>query len=294
MNRRMIFLASAGLAINIALPGTVRADQAILANEALYDLSPGESVEHTASLIVSRYGMPTVVFDGSSGFADDETVVATITLTAKKGIGTVKLLSPSTLTGITTSHWTADPPDPSFSEMRFDPPISLRYTAPTASALHCDDRPGSVIHTSLGIDATLVGSAGTKASFSSDSFPGTVMFDIICPVVVYEEAPTPTVAPKTPAPAKTTAPIVASPSLTPTPTPTPVPTPAPTAPVVVLATSSPTAFAQAIVDPTPSALAAPTTSLAADMTPTAISLGAVAVAIVAGLGAWLVRRRRSA
>jgi hypothetical protein len=287
MNRRMIILASAALALNLALPRTVHADQAIMSHDALFEISTGESVEHTDTIVVSRYGIATVVFDGASGFANNETVVATITLSTRDGIGTVELLSPSTLTGRTTSRWTTDPPDPASSEFTFDPPVSLRFTAPTATALDCDGRREKVVRTSLRIGATLIGSAGTKASFSADSFPGVVMFDIICPATeMYTEAPAATVVPTHAPPEPSTA-LARSPLPTSTPTPSPTTAPTPT-PLAASATASGTSVATASVQST----AAPTPTPAADMTPAAISLAATVV-LVATLAISFVWRRRS-
>jgi hypothetical protein len=198
MKLRIIVVAGATLAINLMLPLAARADQAILSHDALFVLRPGESVEHSDTLVLSRFGIPTVVFTGTSGFADNETVVATIALSLQNidDLGTVELLSSSTLTGTTTAAWTSDPPDPAASEFTFDPPISLRYTAPSAVELDCAGHPGKTFRTHLGVAATLVGSAGTTASFSADDFPGVVMFDVTCPAAV---AP-PSEAPSAPHP----------------------------------------------------------------------------------------------
>jgi hypothetical protein len=183
MNPRIIVVAGAVLALNLAFPFAVGADQAIMSHDALFALRPGESVEHSDTLVLSRFGIPTVVFTGTSGFADNETVVATIALSLQNvdDLGTVELLSSSTLTGTTTAAWTSDPPDPAASEFTFDPPISLRYTAPSAVDLDCAGHPGKTFRTHLGVAATLVGSAGTTASFSADDFPSVVIFDVTCP-----------------------------------------------------------------------------------------------------------------
>lgn len=207
MKRRMMFVAGAALAINLALPLAVRADQAIFAGEMIFKLAPGESVEHSDTLVLSRFGIPTVVFDaGASTFADNETVVATIALSTLDidDFGTVELLSPSTLTGSTTATWTADPPDPATGEFTFDTPISFRYTAPSAAALDCAAHPGETFRTRIGVAATLVGSEGTTASFSAQDFPGVVSVEVTCePAAPTAQITPPPTADVTPPPTDT-------------------------------------------------------------------------------------------
>ena len=288
MQMRMIVMASAALALQLALPPAVRADQAIMSHDRLFEVSPGQSVEYTDSIVVSRYSIPTLVFDSTSGFADNETVVATISLSAKDGLGTVKLLSASTLTGVTTAHWTADPIDPASSEFTFAPPVSLRYTAPSSAALDCEGRQDKVVHTSLRIAATLVGSAGTQASFSAESFPGVVMFDIVCPAETYTEEPSPMVLPThaLPDPSST---VVGSPSPAPAATATSASAPPPVATASATSTAAP--VASAAVESNGPGTETPALAPAADLTGTVVALGAIAV-IVGVLGASLARRRR--
>jgi hypothetical protein len=208
MKRRTMLVAGAALAINFALPLAARADQAIFGGEMILKLAPGQNVEHIDPLVLSRYGIPTVVFDaGASTFADNETLVATIALSTMDvdDLGTVELLGPSTLTGTTPVGWSMEPPDPSTSDFTFDPPISFRYTAPSAAELHCAANPGETFRTSIAVAATVVGSAGTTASFSAQDFPGVVRVEVTCAPA----APSPQVTPPpstdmTPPPTDTT------------------------------------------------------------------------------------------
>ena len=199
MNRRIGLTFAAALGSTLAFPLVARADQAILVHDAVIDIAPGEVVDRADVLIMSQTGIPTVAFDGSTGFADNETVVATITLSTKDidGLGSVELLGSPTLSGTTSADWTTG--EPSYFE--FEPAIQVRYTAPSAADLGCDDHPGERFTTHLGVSATLVGSAGTMASFSADDFPGTVSFVTICPA----SAPSPE-APSSEAPTVTTPP----------------------------------------------------------------------------------------
>ena len=289
MHTRMIVLAGLALALQLALPPAVHADQAIMSHDRLFELNPGGSVEYTDSIVLSRYGIPTVIFDGASTFADEETVAATITLSAKDGLGRVDLLSASTLTGVTPSHWTADPIDPASSEFTFDPPVSFRYTAPSAEALDCEGRREKVVHTSLRVAATLVGSAGTTASFSAESFPGVVMFDIVCPAETYAEEPTAMVLPTHALPDPTGT-IGRSPSPAPADTTELTPPAAPSAMTASPGTSA-ALVVSADVESAEPGTDGPAMAPAADMTQTAVWLAAVAV-IVGVLAASLVRRRR--
>jgi hypothetical protein len=200
MNRRIAIALAAALGSTLAFPLAARADQAILIHDAVIDLAPGEVVDRADVLIMSQTGIPTVAFDGATGFADNETVVATITLSTKDidGLGSVELLGSPTISGTTTADWTTG--EPSYFE--FEPAIQVRYTAPSAVDLGCDDHPGERFTTHLGVSATLVGSAGTIASFSADDFPGTVSFVTICPASAPPpEAPTVTTPPTNSLPA---------------------------------------------------------------------------------------------
>ena len=199
MNRRIALTLAAAIGSTLALPLAARADQAIFVHDKIFDLQPGDVVDHVNVLIMSRPGLPTVAFDGSTGFADNETVVATITLSTHEidGLGSVELLSSPTITGTTSAAWTTD----ETSQFEFQPPIELRYTAPSAADLECDDHPGERFSTNLGVSATFVGSAGTTGSFSAEDFPGVVTFVITCPA----SAPSPE-APSSEAPTVTTPP----------------------------------------------------------------------------------------
>lgn len=161
-----------------AFPLVARADQAILVHENIFDIGPGDVVDHADVLRMGRAGLPTLTFDGATGFADAETVVATITLSthAIDGLGSIELLS-SPISGTTSADWTIDETE----AFDFQPAIELRYTAPSAADLGCDDHPDERFTTHLGVSATLAGSAGTTASFSADDFFGVVSFVITCP-----------------------------------------------------------------------------------------------------------------
>ena len=177
--RRITLILAIAIGSTLAFPLVARADQAIIARDALFEMTPGEVVDHADVLILSTTGIPTVAFDGTAGFAADETVVATITLgtQAIDGLGSVELLSSPTISGTTSADWSNDFPN----DFEFQPAIELRYTAPSSAELGCDDHPGERFTTHLGVSAILVGSAGTKASFSADDFPGVVSFVITCP-----------------------------------------------------------------------------------------------------------------
>jgi hypothetical protein len=179
MNRRIALTLAAALGLTLAFPLAARADQAILVRDAVFEIGPGEVVDHTDVLAIVPAGIPTVVFDGATGFAADETVVATITLSMQDldGLGTVDLLSSPTISGTTSADW----PSVESNALELQPAIELRYTAPTATDLECDVNPGQRFTTHLGVSATLVGSAGTMASFAADDFPGVVSFVITCP-----------------------------------------------------------------------------------------------------------------
>jgi hypothetical protein len=177
--KRITVIFAVAVGTSLAFPLVARADQAILLHDATFFLGPNEMVQYTDNLIMSRTGLPTVVFDGSTGFADDETVVATIALSTRDldGLGSAELLSSPTITGTTSAVWTTD----TSSSFEFQPAIELRYTAPSAEDLGCDDHPGERFTTHLGVHATLAGSAGTTGSFSADDFPGVVSFAVTCP-----------------------------------------------------------------------------------------------------------------
>jgi len=178
VNRRITLILAAAIGLTLAFPLVARADQAILLRDAVFEIGPGEVVDHTDVLAISPWGIPTVEFDGATGFAADETVVATIILSTQAidGLGSVELLSSPTISGTTPADWPTGG-----QEFQLLPAIELRYTAPSAAELGCDDHPGERFTTHLGVGATLVGSAGTMASFSVDDFPGVVSFVITCP-----------------------------------------------------------------------------------------------------------------
>jgi len=194
MNRRSALALAVALGSTLAFPLAASADQAIFARDATFEVVPGEVVEHADVLVISEAGIPTVIFDGATGFAAGETVVATISLSTQDldGLGAVELLSSPTISGTTSADWPNDEP----SEFTFQPAIELRYTAPTAADLECDVNPGQRYTTHLGVSATLVGSAGTMASFSAEDFPGVVTFVVTCPAWAPTPAPeAPTVTP---------------------------------------------------------------------------------------------------
>ena len=199
MNRRIALTLAAALGSTLAFPLAASADQAIFARDATFEVAPGEVVEHADVLVISGAGSPTVIFDGATGFAAGETVVATISLSTHDldGLGAVELLSSPTISGTTSADWPNDEP----YEFAFQPAIELRYTAPTAADLECDVNPGQRYTTHLGVSATLVGSAGTMASFSAEDFPAVVHFVVTCPAW----APSPA-APSQAAPTVTTPP----------------------------------------------------------------------------------------
>jgi hypothetical protein len=203
--RRIKLISPLALALGttMTLPAVVHADQVILVRDAVLEMAPGDVTYYIDDLAISAAGLPTVVFDGSTGFADDETVVATIALSTHDidGLGSVELVSSPTITGTTPADWTTGAVP---SEFVFVPRIELWYTAPSSEELGCDDHPGERFTTSLGISGTLVGSMGTTASFSADDFPRYVVFAITCPVA------TPTLPPTSPAPE--------APTITPPPT----------------------------------------------------------------------------
>jgi hypothetical protein len=288
MRRRLTLIVAVAIASAFSLPPDARADQAIMLHDGYFEISPGAVVDHADVLIISRYGIPTVAFDGATGFADGETVVATITLSTQKieGLGTVELLSTPTLSGTTPADWTSG----GSAEFQFEPAIELRYTAPSAAALRCAEHPGERFTTHLGVAATLVGSAGTMASFSASDFPGVVTFIVRCPAATPKPAPTATIHPTaTPRASRTPSPTR---SPIPTPFPTPTPSPSPT-PIGASATASATPIATASAEPTPAQTAAPTTEPVADMTQLAIPIVAVMIFLGGALAIWFIKRRES-
>jgi hypothetical protein len=289
MRRRLVLIVAVMIGSAFSLPLEARADQAILLHDAIFNIGPGGTVDHDDVLFISQSGIPTVVFDGATTFADNETVVATITLSTQEidGLGTVELLSSPTISGTTPADWTTG----GSAEFQFEPAIELRYTAPSAATLGCVEHPGERFTTHLGVAATLVGSAGTKASFSASDFPGVATFVIRCPAAAPEPTPTPTTSPRA-TPHATRPP-------SPTPTPTPLPSPTPTSspsPSPTLARSSAVAsatpFATSSVQPTPARTAAPALDPVADVTPLAVPMVVVLIFVLGALGIWLVRRGR--
>jgi len=217
--RRISLILALVLGAALAFPLVARADQAILAHDALFEVAPGEVVTYSDTLFISRAGMATVMFDGASGFADDETVVATIALRTNRvtkpdevvgddldGLGSMELLSSPTITGTTPADWTTGEPE-LVADFEFGPAIEFRWTAPSAEELDCDDRPGYEVRTWLAISATLVGSKGTMASFSAEDFPSTVAFDVTCPMSAPTSEPGATAAPRVTTPPTHTLPL---------------------------------------------------------------------------------------
>jgi hypothetical protein len=280
----------------LALAPSARADQAILSRDDTVDVPVGGWVELTAgALVLGHSGIPTVVYDGGREFGDDETVVATITLHTSDDLGTVEILSLGTLTGVTPSHWTADPIDATSGEFTFDPPIVFRYTAPSHEKLGCADRPDKVVVSWLHVAATLIGSSGAKASFSADTFPGTVGFDNICPV---EESSAPHDAAQGPA-ATALAPYVNPHPGTPGRSPTPVPSlpasaaPSPTSVAIATETTpSATAAAVDVIEPIASDPPASAPTGTGGLTRAAVP-PAIAAFVAVSVGLMVIRRRRA-
>jgi hypothetical protein len=204
--RRVSLILPLVLGMALAFPLVTRANEPVLRHHSLLKVTPGEVVTYSDTLIISRDGMPTVVFDGASGFADDETVVATIALHTVglsdpdeyfegPEYGSIELLSSPTITGTTPTDWTTGGTASSFE---FSPAIEFRWTAASGEELGCDDPAENQVQVRayLTISATLVGSKGTMASFAAEDFRSTVLIDVTCP----EPAPTAeTGAPATPA-----------------------------------------------------------------------------------------------
>lgn len=294
MHLRTVVLTSAALAVVLALPPSARADQAILSRDAKFDVPVGTWVEATGGAIVlSREGIPTVVFEGGSEFSDDETVVTKISLSTSDGLGTIELLSPATLTGVTPSNWTADPVDPSSDQFTFAPTVVFRYTAPTYAKLGCTAGHHSVVTSWLHIAGTLVGSSGTKASFSGSTFPGTVGFDNVCPAEEPSGAHDAAQVPSSTALAPYVNPHPGTPGRSPTPMPSTPASPA-SSPTSVAMASEPTpsvpAVAIALNEPIASASPASAPADTGDLTGAAIALGIAAVVGVAA-GMLFIRRR---
>jgi hypothetical protein len=291
MRRRLTLIVAVTIGSAFSLPPDARADQAIMLHDGYFEISPGAVVDHSDVLVISRYGIPTVKFDGATGFADSETVVATITLSTQKieGLGTVELLSSPTLSATTPADWTSG----DSAEFQFEPVIELRYTAPSAAALGCAEHPGERFTTHLGVAATLVGSAGTMASFSASDFPSVVMFIVRCPAATPRPVPTATTRPTaTPHAARTPSPTP-SPTPLPSPTPTPSPSPSPSPTVIgASAVASASSVATASVEPTPARTTAPALDPVADVTQVAIPIVAVLIFILGGMGIWLIWRWR--
>jgi hypothetical protein len=191
--KRISLILALVLGTTLSFPLAARADYATFVpeeREYSHVLSPGDTVYWSAPLdIVASDDVPYIVFDGTSGFADDETVVATITLSMHQidGLGTVELLSSPTITGTTPVDWTTGGEHPWFFTL--GPPIQARFTAPSAEELGCDDHPGEDFATYMGVGGTLVGSKGTMASFAAENRRYIVDFHVVCPMAAPTSKP---------------------------------------------------------------------------------------------------------
>jgi len=200
--RRISVILALVLGTTLAFPLVARADYAtFFPDEQSLQLSPGDIAYGFIPLVIvasddATLGM--IVYEGTSGFADDETVVATIALSLHQidGLGSVELLSSPTITGTTPVDWTTGG-DSWYFEL--GPPIEFRYSAPSAEELGCDDYPGEDFATYVHVDGTLVGSKGTIASLGAENRHYVFDYHVTCPMAAPTSRPGAPAAPATPA-----------------------------------------------------------------------------------------------
>ena len=150
-------------------PAITSADQATVGGGGdMPELAPGMVIVREAPLRISHFGVPNVAYaDGP--FVPGETVTATVTGIVVRGRfrgepylehpGHAELLSSVTLTATVPLTWLTD----LFTELVFDPPVEIRYQAPTTAALGCARHQGEGMSLQAGITADFAGSSGTEA-----------------------------------------------------------------------------------------------------------------------------------
>jgi hypothetical protein len=210
--RRMSLILALVLGTTLAFPLVARADYLTFQpDEHPHYISPGDIVYWSGAAVI-RWSdeFSYIVFEGTGGFANHEFVDATIALSMRDidGLGTVELLSSSTISGSTPDDWTTEGgPEGYFA---VGPPIELRYTAPSAEELGCDDHPGEDFVTRVHVSGTLVGSEGTMASFSEESRYYIVDFYVTCPMATPTSRPGAPAAPAVTPPPTDTLPLGAA------------------------------------------------------------------------------------
>jgi hypothetical protein len=187
------FAITALLLSTLAVPSAALADQALFDPDMAPAMDPGDVIVHDYRLYVGRAGIPNVAYENAATFAAGETVVATLAaVVSPPGFGSVQILSAMTVTGVTVDWGTES------AVLEFSPVVQFRYVAPTAADLDCDAHPGQDFFGAFGVQAAMVGSAGTLASVDTTRFPngarGTVSVRLTCPAA-QPAAPATDVAP---------------------------------------------------------------------------------------------------
>ncbi len=151
---------------------------------------PGQVIVEEEQLRISQLGIPNVAYRDAT-FVPGETVTATITGLVARGrfvaepdvrhAGHAELLGPATLTATVPQAWRSD----AFSELVFDPPVEIRYQAPSTVALDCERHQGKDVYLQIGITATFSGTAGTEAWIDTSAalpFAEIMEAELRCPV----------------------------------------------------------------------------------------------------------------
>ncbi|HEY6570552.1 MAG TPA: hypothetical protein VIZ22_09690 [Candidatus Limnocylindrales bacterium] len=153
-------------------------------------LAPGEVIVEGGRLRIGHAGIPNVAYpDGP--FVPGETVTATITGVVARGrfagkpylehTGRGELLGSATVSATVPLTWLTD----EFAELVFDPPVSIRYHAPTSAALACERNQGKIAYLMVGVIADFTGSTGTEARIDTTSdlpLASVIEPEVRCPV----------------------------------------------------------------------------------------------------------------
>ncbi len=189
--RRHAFRAAALATVLLATaPAIASADQAVIGEAGMPQLAPGEVIVKSEWLRISHYGLPNVAYRDAS-FVPGEAVSATITGVVVRGRfrgeprlehpGQAELLSSATLSATVPLTWQTD----LNAELVFDPPVEIRFRAPTKAGLGCEAHQGEGTNLQVGVTADFAGSSGTEAWIDETSaipFAAILEPDVRCPV----------------------------------------------------------------------------------------------------------------
>jgi hypothetical protein len=189
--KRHAFRAAALATVLLGVaPAITSADQAVVGVGSMRELAPGEVVILEDQLHISHYGVPNVAYRDAS-FVPGETVSATITAIVVQGHfrgeprfehpGQAELLSSAMLSTTVPLTWQSD----LNTELVFDPPVKIRFRAPTNAGLGCEGHQGEVTNLQVGITADFAGSSGTEAWIDTTSpIPYALIMEPVvrCPV----------------------------------------------------------------------------------------------------------------